>query len=144
MLLLRSMLVIGLALGITGIADAAKGAKKNKKNSTVLGLVKGAEADKDSQEGGTLTVQAKGKKGAPGDEKKITVTKDTKIEKVAAPAKGDKKAQKKTELKGEAAKFSDIASNAQVRITLKSGSDSVAEKVLVLPAKKAKKKKTDA
>jgi len=140
-MLLRSLLVIGLALSLTGFVDAAKGAKKNKKSSSVQGLVKGAEADKD-KEGGTLTVQAKGKKGTPGDEKKITVTKETKIEKVAAPAKGEKK--KKTELKGEAAKFSDISSNAQVRITLKSGSDSVAEKVVVLPAKKAKKKKNNA
>ena len=144
MLLLRSMLVIGLALGITGIADAAKGAKKNKKSSTVLGLVKGAEAaGKDASEGGTLTVQTKGKKGTPGDEKKITVTKETKIEKVDAPAKG-KKTAKKTELTGQPAKFSDISSSSQVRVTLKSGSDSVAKKVLVLPAKKAKKKKTDA
>src|SRR5262249_17810794 len=138
---LRSLLVIGLALSLTGFVDAAKGAKKNKKSSSVQGLVKGAEADKD-KEGGTLTVQAKGKKGTPGDEKKITVTKDTKIEKVAAPAKGEKK--KKTELKGEAAKFSDISSNSQVLVTLKSGSDNVAEKVQVLPAKKAKKKKNNA
>jgi len=140
MLLLRSLLVIGLALGMTGIADAAKAAKKNKKSTNVTGLVKGAEADKDS-EGGTLTVQAKGKKGAPGEEKKITITKDTKIEKVAAAAKGEKK--KKSELKGEAAKFSDISSNSQVLVTLKSGSDNVAEKVQVLPAKKAKKKKNN-
>jgi hypothetical protein len=140
-MLLRSLLVIGLALSLTGFVDAAKGAKKNKKSSSVQGLVKGAEADKD-KEGGTLTVQAKGKKGAPGDEKKITVTKETKIEKVAAPAKGEKK--KKTELKGEAAKFSDISSNSQVLVTLKSGSDNVAEKVVVLPAKKAKKKKNNA
>ena len=140
-MLLRSLLVIGLALSFTGFVDAAKGAKKNKKSSSVQGLVKGAEADKD-KEGGTLTVQAKGKKGTPGDEKKITVTKETKIEKVAAPAKGEKK--KKTELKGEAAKFSDISSNSQVLVTLKSGSDNVAEKVVVLPAKKAKKKKNNA
>ena len=140
-MLLRSLLVIGLALSLTGFVDAAKGAKKNKKSSSVQGLVKGAEADKD-KEGGTLTVQAKGKKGTPGDEKKITVTKETKIEKVAAPAKGEKK--KKTELKGEAAKFSDISSNSQVLVTLKSGSDNVAEKVVVLPAKKAKKKKNNA
>ena len=140
-MLLRSLLVIGLALSLTGFVDAAKGAKKNKKSSSVQGLVKGAEADKD-KEGGTLTVQAKGKKGAPGDEKKITVTKETKIEKVAAPAKGEKK--KKTELKGEAAKFGDISSNSQVLVTLKSGSDNVAEKVVVLPAKKAKKKKNNA
>ena len=140
-MLLRSLLVIGLALSLTGFVDAAKGAKKNKKSSSVQGLVKGAEADKD-KEGGTLTVQAKGKKGTPGDEKKITVTKETKIEKVAAPAKGEKK--KKTELKGEAAKFGDISSNSQVLVTLKSGSDNVAEKVVVLPAKKAKKKKNNA
>ena len=140
-MLLRSLLVIGLALSLTGFVDAAKGAKKNKKSLSVQGLVKGAEADKD-KEGGTLTVQAKGKKGTPGDEKKITVTKETKIEKVAAPAKGEKK--KKTELKGEAAKFGDISSNSQVLVTLKSGSDNVAEKVVVLPAKKAKKKKNNA
>lgn len=149
MSILRSLLVFGLLFGLVGVADAAKPAKAAKKKNaagSLKGVVKEVSPDKDNKEIGTLTIQTVAKKkkkaaaaAAPaGETKKVVVTKETKIEKVAAPAKGQKKAPPAA---GTPAKFSDLQTNANVVVTLKTGTDT-AEKVQIVPAgKKAKKAK---
>lgn len=150
MSILRSLLVFGLLFGLVGVADAAKPAKAAKKKNaagSLKGVVKEVAPDKENKEIGTLTIQTVAKKkkkdaaaaAAPaGETKKIVITKETKIEKVDAPAKGQKKAAPAA---GTPAKFSDLQTNANVVVTLKPGTDT-AEKVRIVPAaKKAKKAK---
>lgn len=142
MFLLRSLVVLGLVLGLTSVAEAAK-PKKKAAAGTLRGIVKEIQTNKDNTSTATLTVQAvvgKKKKGAPapaGETKKITVNADTKFEKVEAPAKG----QKKLPLTGQPAKLSDLQVDSRVLVTLKSGTENVAEKVQIVPAKKKAKKK---
>jgi len=150
MSILRSLLVFGLLFGLVGVADAAKpakaakAAKKQAAAGTVRGTVKDVTPDKDNKDIGTLTIQTVAKKkkkaaAAPtGETQKVVITKETKIEKVDAPAKGKKN---EAPVAGIPAKFSDLQTNANVVVTLKTGTDT-AEKVQILPAaKKAKKAK---
>jgi hypothetical protein len=136
---------VGLILGLTDLADAAKGAKGKKKAAVLKGLVKEVQTDKDKKDYGTLTVQTKAKKSKTGTPaptataKKITINADTKIEKLE---KGAKK-QKGVPLTGQTAKLGDIPSGSNIVVTLKSGSEDVAEKVQFVVAKKAKKKKAN-
>jgi hypothetical protein len=146
MFLLRSLLAMGLIFGLTGLADAAEGAKAKKKAAGFLkAVVKSVEASKDKPDAGTLTVQTTGKakKGQPppaGEEKKITITSDTKIEKLEGKAKA-KKGQPPPA--GSPAKLSDVSSSSNVLITLKAGENNVAEKVQIVAAKKKAKKKAN-
>ncbi|MBL8797919.1 MAG: hypothetical protein JNM56_28735 [Planctomycetia bacterium] len=141
--LLRGLLVCGLMMGQVGVgqaADDADQAAKKKDAGAQRGLVKDATPDKDNKDIGTLTIQlaVKKKKGEapdPADTKKIVVTKDTKIEKVEAPIKG----QKDAPAAGVAAKFSDLQTNAQVLVTLKTGTDTAEKIQIIAGAKKAKK-----
>src|SRR5262245_25305230 len=147
MFALRTLLAVGLVLGLADLSLAAKGAKK--KTAGLQGQVTAVTPDKDSSNTGTITlktVAAKKKKNAAadataaaqsGEEKKISVTKDTKFEKVDPPVKGQKKA-KGTAATGKEAKFSDLTTGATIQVSLKSGSSTEAEKVVIMPAKKAK------
>jgi hypothetical protein len=152
MFALRTFLAVGLVFGLADLSLAAKGAKK--KNTGIQGQVTAVTPDKDNSNAGTITVKtvaAKKKKNAAadstatapnGEEKKISVTKDTKFEKIDAPAKGEKKA-KGAALTGKEAKFSDVTTGATIQVSLKSGSSTEAEKVVIMPAKKAKNKKAN-
>jgi hypothetical protein len=173
MFTLRSLLALGIVFGLVGLADAADAAKKAKKKAaTVQATVKNVDADKDKPETGTLTVQTvgKAKKGQPapaGEEKKITVTSATKIEKLEGKAKA-KKGQpppagspaKLSDISsssnllitfkkgqpppaGSPAKLSDISSSSNLLITFKAGESTVAEKVQIVAAKKKAKKKAN-
>jgi hypothetical protein len=149
MSLLRSLVVCGLFFGLVGVADAAKAAKKQAAAGTIRGTVKEVTPDKDNKDVGTLTIQTVAKKkkkaaaaaadAAPaGETKKIVITKETKIEKVDAPAKGQKKAPLAA---GTSAKFSDLQTNANVVVTLKTGTDTAEKVQIVAGGKKAKKAK---
>jgi len=150
MFTLRTLLTLGLVLGLADFALAAKGAKK--KNTGVQGQVTAVTPDKDNSNTGTITIKtvaAKKKKDAAAnaaqnssEEKKISVTKDTKFEKIEAPAKGEKKA-KGAAPTGKEARFSDLTTGATIQVSLKSGSNTEAEKVVIMPAKKAKKNKAN-
>ncbi|OAI55158.1 hypothetical protein AYO44_00135 [Planctomycetaceae bacterium SCGC AG-212-F19] len=146
MFTLRSFLAIGIMLGLAGLVDAADAAKKAKKKAAILqATVKAVDADKDKPETGTLTVQTvtKAKKGQPapaGEEKKITVTSATKIEKLEGKAKAKKGQPAPT---GTPAKLSDISSTSSLLITFKAGESNVAEKVQIVAAKKKAKKKAN-
>jgi hypothetical protein len=134
MALLRGLLLSGLILGLVGTTDAADGAKKKKKKSGVVtGVVKEVQA---SSDGGTLLLQPKGKKknATPaGEARKITLHKETRVEKLTAPlAKG----QRRNLPPGQAAQVSDIAVKSRVAVVLKSGTDNVADRVVILPRKK--------
>jgi len=150
MFLLRTLLVLGLAFGLTGFAGAADQAKKKKKAGTLRASVKEVQVDKDNPNVGTLTVAVTaGKKKkdaaapAPAPEtRKITIAADTKIEKMEALPKGQKPVKGQVPA-GQAAKFSDIQANSNVLVVLKSGSDNTAEKVLIVPAKKKAKKQAN-
>lgn len=147
--LLRSLVVCGLFFGLVGVADAAKPAKAAKKQAaagTFRGVVKEVTPDKDNKDIGTLTIQTVAKKkkkaaaaaaDAPaGEAKKVVITKETKIEKVEAPAKGKKN---EAHAAGTPAKFSDLQTNANVVVTLKTGTDTAEKVQIVAGGKKAKK-----
>jgi hypothetical protein len=153
MSILRSMLVFGLLFGLVSAADAAKpakaakAAKKQAAAGTVRGVVKEVTPDKDNKDVGTLTIQTVAKKkkdaaaadAAPASEtKKIVITQETKIEKVDAPAKGKKN---EAPAAGTPAKFSDLQTNANVVVTLKTGTDTAEKVQIVAGGKKAKKAK---
>jgi hypothetical protein len=149
MFLLRSLLAVSLIFGLASLSDAAKGAKKAKKNAAVEGMVTAIDPDKDNKDTGTITIKTtaakKSKKDAAaapaGEEKKITVSKETQILKADAPTKGKKKA--KGELTGTPAKLGDLITGSTLQISLKNGSSTEADKVVITPAKKAKKKKAN-
>jgi hypothetical protein len=137
MFILRSWLILGLLLALSGDALAAKA--KKKQAGGVQGTVKAIEPGTgDNKDTGTITVNivaGKKKKKVPapagqGAEKKITITKETRIEKVSG-----KKGQTET----KPATFSDLQNGARLKITLKTGTDQ-AEKVQIVDGKKKKKK----
>lgn len=121
------MVPFTMVLCLIFVADGTSQDKKKKK-TTITGAVVAVEADKDSKETGTVTVKTPEKKKkdvviAEAKEHKITVSKDTKIEK--APAK-----------KGDAATpatFADIQKDLNVTVTHDAGK---AEKIVILPKKK--------
>jgi hypothetical protein len=126
----RMLLALTLTLLLSLNASAAgadKGKKKNKK--PVNGVVTAVERDKD---GGTITVKvAAGKKQAataPATEKKFTITKDTKFEKVSG---------KKAATDAKSATFADLRTKSKVRITVQGTSTA---KVVQFQDKGKKKK----
>src|SRR5947209_4312182 len=111
MSLLRMVVALILTLALSLNASAAgedKAKKKNKK--PVKGVVTAVTRDKD---GGTITVKVgAGKKqdaAAPATEKKFTITKDTKFEKVAG---------KKAAAEAKPAAFTDLRAKSKVRVTV--------------------------
>jgi hypothetical protein len=108
----RLLLALALSLVLSLDASAAGGDKAKKKNKKpVKGVVTAVTRDKD---GGTITIKVgSGKKNAAAasaTEKKFTITKDTKFEKVAGKKAG-----------GEAkpAAFTDLKAKSKVRVTVK-------------------------
>lgn len=130
---LRSLMVFGLFLALTGDASAAKA--KKKKAGTIRGVVTAVESGTDDKkDSGTITVKphaGKKKKAAvPAGDRKITVSKDTKVEKVSGRrARGEAKP----------ATFTELQNNTRVLVTLKPGSGDIAEKVQIFEKRKKKK-----
>jgi hypothetical protein len=127
----RLPLALALSLVLSLDASAAGGDKAKKKNKKpVKGVVTAVTRDKD---GGTITVKVgAGKKNAAtasAMEKKFTITKDTKFEKVAGKKAG-----------GEAkpATFADLRAKSKVRVTVK---DEGAAKLVQFQDKGKKKAK---
>jgi hypothetical protein len=97
-------MIVCAALGLmlfAGDSQAGNNEKgKGKKGARVTGTF-------DSYKDGTLTIQSKGKKGAPGEKKEFKVADDTSVTVV--------KGEDKTELKGGAG-FKDVAAGTLVSI----------------------------
>jgi hypothetical protein len=142
MFAVRLLMMTSLILGLAGMGDAADLAQKTKKNkkkgSAITALIKAVNPDQDKPGTGTLTVQVfdgKAKKGQPptGPEKRITVTADTRVEKLEG------KAKKGQPLTGQPARFADLQANNRVIIQLKTGLETIADRVLIASPKKKKK-----
>jgi hypothetical protein len=129
MMILRSLLVLGLALSLVGsTAEAAKG--KKKKNNVRHGVVEVVSLDQDKDSGKiTIKQRAKKKKGTEAKSEEIKLTKSTTVERVAG-----KKGNKTT----ETAKLSDLKAGEHVHILVKDG---VAEDIKIVKAGKKSKKK---
>jgi UDP-N-acetylglucosamine enolpyruvyl transferase len=126
---LTALLVLGLCTWL--VADSNGGEKKKKKRHGITGTVLSVEAAKDSKDEGALTIKTlphKNKKTGvtiEGKEVKITINKDTKIE----------KAGKKKEPPTPAA-FADLMADQLVTVWLREGEGKVAERVLIRHKKK--------
>src|SRR4029453_3622104 len=83
MRILRFGAILGLVVAFA-LASVAEGADKNKKKGKGKGGkgLHGGVVAGDAKDGGTLTVKTRGKKGSGGKEEKVTLGKDTKIDKV--------------------------------------------------------------
>jgi hypothetical protein len=135
---LRSVLVlISFALMLAFLVDDADGAQKKKKKGGLKGTVESVERIKESKENkeskdtlAMITIKAKGKKGAPGAEAKVEISKETKIEKAAG--------KKKQNVPAVAGTLDDIQKGSQLIVAFRQGSTTVADKVTI-GAKKKKK-----
>lgn len=128
----RLIVVLGLVFTLTFGASIAEAGKKKKKGKAVRASVVAVETAKEADKGGTLTVKVLARKKdteAKPEEKKFTVTKDTKFVSVTG---------KKGSQEEKPAVLGDVKSGSMVMIQ---GSETGAEKVLIRAGKKAKKKK---
>jgi hypothetical protein len=129
----RFQVGVALVLVLALAATASAAGKKAKKAKPVRGVVVAVQKD-DGKDTGTITVRVQqGKKVAantPPEERKFTIGKTTKIEKVTG-----KKGQKQT----AAAAFGDVTE--QARVIVKANGDTVESVSIVGKAKKAKKNK---
>jgi len=130
MVMLRALMIGGLVLAWALAAPTAEAAKKNKKKGGDSGVVVAIDRGQD-KDTGTITIKEtagkKKKNAAPaanGPERKFTITKDTKFERL-----GKKKSV-------TAANFNDLQRDAMVSITAKGGT---AEKIEIIDKKKKKK-----
>jgi hypothetical protein len=128
MMILRSFVVLGLALSLTGsTAVAAKAKKKERAHQGVVEVVKLDKEDSaKGKEIGSLTIKGKKKKGVEGKEEKFTLAADTKVERVAGK-KGNKTS--------ETATLSALKAGDRVLVVVKDG----AAKEIKIVAKKKKK-----
>lgn len=130
MQLLRVATVAVVAIILILAADSADAAqKKKKKNKGITGAITAVDKSNDDV---TLTLKAVSKKGGEARTVKITVKKDSKVEKQIG-----KKKDKQT----AAAAVSDLAVGQNVIITTRAGQSDQAEKV-VIGGKKKKKNNT--
>lgn len=127
--LLRASAILSVALTILFGAGAAEAAKKKKAKAIQAAIV---TVDAGREAGtGSLTIKEKAKKknNVAAAERKIQVTKTTKVEKIVG-----KKKDKKT----EAASFSDLQGGKQVTVTLRAGTTDQAERIQISAKKKKK------
>lgn len=138
---LHSVVILGLMLGWTVADGAAKG--KKDLAGAIKGVIKDVQPDKNKPGTVTIAVQSGKKKAAPSstsaEPKKITVNADTKVEKLDPAAKSKKEAKKPGNR--QPAQVSDLQAKSRVFVVLKSGSDNVAERVILVP--RGKKKATN-
>jgi len=129
MMILRPLLVLGLALSLCGsTAEAAKG--KKKKDNVRHGVVEVVSFDQDKASGKlTIKHRAKKKQGSEAKSEELKLTSSTTIERVAG-----KKGNKTT----ETAKLSDVKAGDHVHVLIKDGV--AADIKIVKHGKKAKKK----
>jgi hypothetical protein len=118
-MIVAAALVVMLFAGIGLAGDKAKG--KGKKGASVSGKF-------ESYKDGTLTIQTKGKKGAPGETKEFKVAGDTAVTILNGEAKSDVTA---------AAGFKNVAVGTKVTVT----TDNTGKVTAVQVGAKAKKKK---
>jgi hypothetical protein len=123
--------VVWVVLVLAGSTEAGEQKKKKKKKEGVIaGQV--VEVAKGKDDGlGSITVKAVSKKGGTGQESKIEITKDTKIEKVTG---------KKGERKHTDADFAALHKGERVVIHTRAGNSNQAERVEIIAGKKKKNK----
>jgi Trk K+ transport system NAD-binding subunit len=127
MMILRSLLVLSLALSLTGsTAEAAKG--KKKKEHAHKGVVESVKLDNDKGKEMTIKVHAKKKKGVEAKEEKFKLASDTKVERITG-----KKGSKTT----ETASLSTLKTGDHVLVMAKDGE---AKEIKIVAKKKGKKK----
>src|SRR5262249_10539399 len=116
---------------------AAKDGKKGKRNHGVRGVVTAIDLDKDSKDSGTITIRVNAKKNKkaaatapePNSEKKIKISKTTKLEVVSG---------KKGERTSKAITLAELKQGERIAVFEKDGN---AEKVVIREGKKGKKAK---
>jgi hypothetical protein len=129
---LRLLLALALVLVLSLDASAAGGKKDKKKaKKPITGVVTAVTRDKDN---GTITVKVGSGKKAPvaaeaAPERKFTITKDTKFEKVVGKKAGGGTTP---------ARFAEIKPKSKVRVTLEAGDTA---KLVQFQAKGKKKAK---
>ena len=127
--MLRILSVLSLVGFLAFGNSTTEAAQKKKKGKALHGVATEVTADKKESNLGTLTVKTKGKKGAPGADKTIQVTKDTKIEKVTG---------KKGEKQRTAAAFSDLGQGQNLIVHLNPNQPDQAARVEIIAKKKKK------